>query len=266
MSEGSFERKPIPKSTRFEVFKRDSFTCQYCGAKAPDVVLHIDHIHPVADGGDNSLLNLVTSCLGCNLGKSDRTLDDNSILLRQRDQLEELNERRQQLEMLLEWRQGLATLEDDFVEAVQAELRKFSQWQANESGIRDIRKWLKKHSLADLLEALETSFSQYLVTDDNGEVTSESWNRAFQMTPRIAEVKKQGGLSDDMQKIFYARGILRKRLSYLKESDVVRLMKQAVASGLPAGDLVHIAKEVRNWSQFTDIMYSWILSEDDKVR
>ena len=30
------EREPISKKLRFEVFKRDSFTCQYCGSKAPD--------------------------------------------------------------------------------------------------------------------------------------------------------------------------------------------------------------------------------------
>lgn len=45
------KRKAISKKIRFEVFKRDSFTCQYCGEKAPDVILHVDHIDPVAKGG-----------------------------------------------------------------------------------------------------------------------------------------------------------------------------------------------------------------------
>lgn len=44
------ERKTISKKTRFEVFKRDSFTCQYCGRTAPDVILEIDHINPVNNG------------------------------------------------------------------------------------------------------------------------------------------------------------------------------------------------------------------------
>jgi 5-methylcytosine-specific restriction endonuclease McrA len=42
------KRKSISKKIRFEVFKRDSFTCQYCGSKSPDVTLVIDHIMPVA--------------------------------------------------------------------------------------------------------------------------------------------------------------------------------------------------------------------------
>ncbi len=40
---------------RFDVFKRDAFTCQYCGKKAPDVVLHADHIKPRVDGGSDLL-------------------------------------------------------------------------------------------------------------------------------------------------------------------------------------------------------------------
>jgi 5-methylcytosine-specific restriction endonuclease McrA len=51
-------RKPIPNKIRFEVFKRDKFTCQYCGAAAPDVVLNCDHVKPVALGGDPDVLNL----------------------------------------------------------------------------------------------------------------------------------------------------------------------------------------------------------------
>lgn len=63
------ERKPISKKRRFEVFKRDGFTCAYCGSTPPKVILHVDHIHPVALGGGNDPDNLVTSCLECNLGK-----------------------------------------------------------------------------------------------------------------------------------------------------------------------------------------------------
>lgn len=65
------QRKPVGKRVRFEVFKRDAFTCQYCGAHPPDVLLEIDHIVPVADGGGNEEGNLVTSCVDCNRGKSD---------------------------------------------------------------------------------------------------------------------------------------------------------------------------------------------------
>jgi 5-methylcytosine-specific restriction endonuclease McrA len=62
-------RKAIPKKLRFEVFKRDSFTCQYCGKSAPDIILEVDHIHPVSRGGEEDITNLITSCFDCNRGK-----------------------------------------------------------------------------------------------------------------------------------------------------------------------------------------------------
>lgn len=60
----------ITKRTRFEVLRRDEHTCQYCGAKAPDVVLQIDHVVPMALGGSDKPDNLVTACKDCNAGKT----------------------------------------------------------------------------------------------------------------------------------------------------------------------------------------------------
>lgn len=62
-------RIPLSKSVRFAVFKRDAFTCQYCGRHPPDVMLECDHIVPVAGGGTNDEANLVTACFDCNRGK-----------------------------------------------------------------------------------------------------------------------------------------------------------------------------------------------------
>jgi hypothetical protein len=251
-------RKPIPKSLRFEVFKRDSFTCQYCGSKAPDVLLHIDHIKPVADGGENDILNLVTACVGCNLGKSHKLLSDNSAIEKQRDQLQQLAERRHQLEMMVEWRESLRDLDTDYVSAIQDEFLKYATFIANETGERDIRKWLKKYTVAEIFAAIETSFTQYLVEGDAGKIKSESWNRAFTMVPRIIDTNRRGGLTETMKCIFYARGILRKRLRYVDERDVINLMKAAIADGLDPQELIEIAKWCRNWTDFQNIMYDHI--------
>ena len=86
--------KAISKRTRFEVFKRDSFKCQHCGKSSPDVVLHVDHIKPRASGGTNDLLNLVTACDTCNLGKSDKELSDSSAVAKQKAQLDALKDAR----------------------------------------------------------------------------------------------------------------------------------------------------------------------------
>lgn len=69
-------RKSMSKKLRFEVFKRDGFTCQYCGAHPPSAILHVDHIHPVSKGGGDDIDNLITACQPCNSGKSNVELTD----------------------------------------------------------------------------------------------------------------------------------------------------------------------------------------------
>ena len=69
------KRKSISKRMRFNVLKRDRFTCQYCSAKPPKVPLEIDHILPVSKGGGNNIDNLITACFDCNRGKSNILLD-----------------------------------------------------------------------------------------------------------------------------------------------------------------------------------------------
>lgn len=64
---------------RFEIFKRDKFICQYCGAKSPDVILQIDHKIALAKGGSDSPENLITACLNCNKGKASNDLNENQL-------------------------------------------------------------------------------------------------------------------------------------------------------------------------------------------
>jgi Restriction endonuclease len=65
------DRDPIPAQLRFRVLQRDGFRCQYCGRSARDgAVLHVDHVVPVAAGGETNEGNLIAACDQCNLGKS----------------------------------------------------------------------------------------------------------------------------------------------------------------------------------------------------
>lgn len=61
------KRLPITPEVRAFIFKRDNYTCRYCGnKKAP---FHLDHVYPIAKGGETTEENLVTSCLRCNVKK-----------------------------------------------------------------------------------------------------------------------------------------------------------------------------------------------------
>lgn len=69
----------ISKSLRFEILRRDKFTCKYCGASAGETELHVDHVIPESLGGTSTPENLVASCKDCNSGKSGRMLDEATV-------------------------------------------------------------------------------------------------------------------------------------------------------------------------------------------
>jgi len=157
------DRKPISKKIRFEVLKRDSFKCQYCGACAPDVLLQVDHINPVAKGGDNDIINLITSCIKCNQGKSDIPLSDHSAVEKSRKQLEELQERHEQLEMMMEWRNGLRGIEDRTIELLCDHWSKIIKPYCLTDGQKSaLRMMLKRFSAQEIMEAMDISGQQYI--------------------------------------------------------------------------------------------------------
>jgi hypothetical protein len=82
----SYDRVPthVVTFSRRNVFKRDKFTCQYCGRHPNHDDLTIDHVVPRSHGGTSSWTNCVLACTDCNSGKADRTPDQAGMrLLRQ---------------------------------------------------------------------------------------------------------------------------------------------------------------------------------------
>ena len=65
--------------TRFNLFLRDEFCCQYCGAKGD---LTFDHVVPRAAGGVTSWENVVAACQRCNLKKGSKPLRHSGLSLR----------------------------------------------------------------------------------------------------------------------------------------------------------------------------------------
>ena len=79
-----YDRLPA-KSVSFSrrnVFKRDRYTCQYCGVQPGSGELTIDHILPRSHGGESTWENCVLACLQCNKRKADRTPGQAGMRLR----------------------------------------------------------------------------------------------------------------------------------------------------------------------------------------
>jgi len=71
--------RPRVKLTRREVFRRDNYTCQYCGRR--DIPLTVDHILPKHLGGEHSWMNVVAACPACNHRKGGRRLEEAHMVL-----------------------------------------------------------------------------------------------------------------------------------------------------------------------------------------
>lgn len=235
------ERVALGTRTRFEVFKRDSFTCQYCGRAAPDIVLNVDHIKPVAEGGTNDLVNLITSCFSCNSGKSDIPLDDSSAVSKQKRQLDELQERRTQLEMMMEWHRGLIHIEADAAGEAAKLYHELCDFQLNDRAVAKLRKWISKFSLNEVIEAIKICADQY---DDH--------NAGFDKIPGICNVRRVEKEKPWMKDVYKIRGFLKPRFNYFSDSVYFSLMEEAAELEIDFDSVYRIARDARSWTQFID--------------
>lgn len=75
-------RTDVVPFTRANIYRRDDYTCQYCGDKFLSEELTFDHVVPQADGGRRGWDNIVTACVPCNRHKGARTPDAAGMQLR----------------------------------------------------------------------------------------------------------------------------------------------------------------------------------------
>ena len=233
------KRKSISKRVRFEVFKRDAFTCQYCGKSAPDVILHLDHIKPVSKGGNNGILNLVTSCQSCNSGKSDIELSDNSAVKKQQKQLIDMAEKHEQIKLMVEWRESIQNAEDLLVDSVDELITKLLVDKSpNDHGRMLIRKAIKKSSYQDVFDCVNKAYEQSDSIDD----FASKWAKSISYAG-----KKQDNLS---KKINYAKGILRNRFNYFNQPRFYAEVKAIGVTDEYLEDMVEVAKSCKTLSSF----------------
>lgn len=236
MLEKENKREQVSKKVRFEVFKRDNFCCQYCGRSAPSVVLQVDHINPVSKGGANDILNLVTSCWECNIGKSNNLLSDSQVVTKQMEELAIINERREQLEMIKWWRDELLKVNDEYVDYILSIL--CCEYSTDPTSINRtiVLKWVKKFPIDEIITTIEDCANKNV-----------SLPVLFENLPRYIGFKK---LPQDEQRIFYCRGILKNRLNYFDPHRGIILLKEAQKAGIPIDKIEDFCKNVSTWTNF----------------
>jgi len=261
----------LTKTIRFEVFKRDKFTCHYCGRKAPDVVLHVDHIEPVSKGGTDDIVNLITSCFDCNLGKSNKKLSDNTVIEKQRKQLELLQERREQIELMFQWKKSLSKLDDETVEMLKdyadAKIQPFS---INDNGKTIISTLLRKYGVNEVLDAIDVSATTYLKFSKDGELEQSS---AEKFLDKIGGILFNRRLKPIDQKLAFIKNKARNGFNYydsrvgaiLLNKYVTTLRKSwhysddEILNDLDC-ELIPKLDEATNWTGWRGLLEGWIES------
>lgn len=149
------ERKPLSKRVRFEVFKRDGFACVYCGGHPPAVILHVDHIHPLAEGGTDDEGNLVTACAPCNLGKGAALLSSAPQSLA--DRAAEVAEREEQIRGYREVMDAARARVEADVDRVAEVFERF--WDdghtLSDSGRMSVRRFFEQLGVHEVVDAAE---------------------------------------------------------------------------------------------------------------
>ena len=239
------KRKNLSKKVRFEVFKRDSFKCQYCGRSAPDVVLEVDHIIPVSKGGDNDISNLITSCFDCNRGKRDKKLTDNQTIKLQKDELDKLNKRKEQLEMMSKWRIELLDLDNESVNSILEIVNKSINGNISftEKGRLSLIKLIKKYGFEEILESSIIAFTNYPDTEI-----------AFNKIQGIAYNRKRQIDNPNYKRIYYIRGIIRNRFHYVDDRIAIEILKEWDNKNLSFDLAEEIAKTEKNWTNWKNEM------------
>lgn len=159
------ERTQLSKKDRFEVFKRDYFTCQYCGAKPPSVVLEIDHIDPVKNGGTNTIHNLITACFDCNRGKSSRLLSSLPETVTER--MDAIAEKTEQLKAFNKLLKATKRKEEIAIDGVQELFRAKHSGLIFAPSFRDsVRKFLTELPSVVVEDAMERALDRTETPDD----------------------------------------------------------------------------------------------------
>lgn len=148
------KREAISKKIRFEVFKRDSFTCQYCGKHPPEVTLEIDHIKPIALGGTSDINNLITACFGCNRGKGKTELKQITNSMMENKEIIEERERQyiEYHKLLAKVRKRVESEIDSVVEIFEEKFK--NQSPTEKFKINTIKMFIEKIGVFNVIDAM----------------------------------------------------------------------------------------------------------------
>ena len=211
------------------------------------------------------MLNLTTACQECNAGKSDRRLDDDTVVRRQQQQLEELQARQEQMEMMLQWKRGLIDLEAQAVDSV-AELwtELAAGYHLNERGQAELRRLIGKYGAEEVTEALRIATRSYLRFQPGQAVPlKESVEDAWKKVGGICHLRREQEDKPYLRQLYAIRAGLRHRFRYVDEKRAIILMRRVVDErGVAPAAIEQLVQDAPNWTSFRQTLEYWLETGD----
>lgn len=216
-------REPISKKLRFEVFKRDKFTCQYCGRKPPSVSLEADHYVPVSQGGPTVFMNLITSCFDCNRGKRDNLIDVPQIQVILLDE-KQIDTDRFNIQRAIESYRLNRDNENRGIKHCENVFKNLNGYTFGYWENKKFRRLIKKYSLSEVLEACWESVRCYVVHNTSEEEFSLLVDISLS---RVSAYLKVFNMEQDKKNHGYLFGIMRNNFYDFSDTEAWKAIKDS---------------------------------------
>jgi len=248
----------ISKKIRFEVFKRDNFTCGYCGRKPPEVILEIDHINPKSKGGIEDINNFITACFDCNRGKKNIRLDKIPPSLQ--ENLEVLKEKEIQLK---EYNKFITIIErrlkKEMQEVNDIYTSYFPEWKLSDNFINaTLKRFFKFLLKQEIIQAMHIACSK--ITDSEKSINyfcGICWNKIKKNDLDYKIKREWKRLSS-----FYHKGI-----GYFKESDIQWIITSNIPIEVIKNSMVEILTKKEScqsyWKALINLLEEKIKCQND---
>lgn len=163
--------------------------------------------------------------------------------------------------MMVRWRQGLDHLD---ARALQHAVDAFNSLTDHEHVVNDhgrvtLRKLIRKHGPAEVLEAISVSGTQYIAYKNDGQVDVESVGLAFS---KIGGICRGKNMSEDERQLFYIRGICRNRFDRCIDWQCIKLLREVYEGGASIEYLKQLARDTDRWWTWE----SWMLEVLEEQR
>lgn len=200
-------------------------------------------------------MNLVTSCSDCNLGKSDRKLDDDAVISKQKEQLKKLGEKREQMRMMIEWREEIESQRDELSDFIREKI----DLAVYPRTIKDfaLKKYVRavsKYGFNEVCDAIDAAEEKFIRTDDDGDTPPETCEKFLANIIPICRASKTIKEKPYLEKLYYIRGICRNRFNYCVDWKCLEVLEDAYKSGVEIEEMTKLAKEARNWTDWSESM------------